>query len=78
MPKKTEETPVARLRAHLELSQEDFANALSVSQGTVSGWENSTGPSGPYAARILGKYHREMKAIGISQLDLLTQGNASG
>lgn len=73
----TEDVPLRRLRLHLKLTQVELAAALHVGQGRVSAWESGSGISGPYAARILGLYSRQMRNAGVTQIQLLTQGEAS-
>lgn len=67
--------PLCRLRRHLELTQAELAEALQVGQGRISAWEAGSGISSPYCARILGLYSRQMRTLGITQIDLLTQGD---
>ncbi len=71
-----QDSPVRRLRTHLDLSQAAFGASIGVPQHTVSQWESGTDISGPLAARIFSKWSRQFKRAGVSQVELLSGENA--
>ena len=65
------EHPIKRLREHLEMTQEEFAEAVGMSQGRVSQVENGAGISLRNALEIVDTYKRECRRLGISYRDFI-------
>jgi DNA-binding transcriptional regulator YiaG len=71
-PRFDETTAIGKLRAHLELTQEDFALELGISINRPSLWENGhQAISSKTVLTICDRYKNQLADLGLTAVDLL-------